>query len=616
MTSAGRGRGRATIVDVARAAGGLPPDREQRRQQPRSASPPTPSSGCRRRSSASASAPACAAQSLKQERAGALGIELNSSGSGRLGQHPRQLPRRADGSPRASGTRTWCPSPRRTRPRRSRPTSDLVASDLVDGFVLTDTRRDDPRPGWLRRPRRAVRRVRPRLGRPELHLVGRRGRPRRRDRRRSGTCSGAGYDRIGFLGWPPGSPVGDERRGRLAAARRPTPGVDAPRVAGQRPAGRRPGRRGRRHPSSTRWARRRGRVRLGHARHGRLDGPARARAGAGARLRHRRLRRHATSPQAFELTSLRQPLARGRRAGAGTSSTRPRRPADARGGAHPPTHARHRGAPTVPPHRSAARTWHHADNRTDNGGNDDITTRTAQVRGARTGRRRSAGALGVRRWRRIQQPEHGHAEAAGPANLKIMIGSSGDAETTAVKAAADAWAKKSGNTVEVIAASDLGPAARPGLRRRHPAGRLLHRRLALRRLRQGGQPLRLRRPGQGRRLPARAGADLHLRRQALLRAEGLLHPGPRHQHRPVDQGRPDRRRHPQGLGRPGGGRQEADPGKVTGLVIGNDIDRIGAFMVQAGGWVVSKDGKTVTADTPQNLAGLAEVTEDDEGRRR
>jgi multiple sugar transport system substrate-binding protein len=39
--------------------------------------------------------------------------------------------------------------------------------------------------------------------------------------------------------------------------------------------------------------------------------------------------------------------------------------------------------------------------------------------------------------------------------LTIMIGSSGDAETAAVQAAADAWAEKSGNTVEVVAASDL-----------------------------------------------------------------------------------------------------------------------------------------------------------------
>ncbi len=39
--------------------------------------------------------------------------------------------------------------------------------------------------------------------------------------------------------------------------------------------------------------------------------------------------------------------------------------------------------------------------------------------------------------------------------LTMLIGSSGDAETTAVQAAADAWADETGNTVEVIAASDL-----------------------------------------------------------------------------------------------------------------------------------------------------------------
>jgi len=39
--------------------------------------------------------------------------------------------------------------------------------------------------------------------------------------------------------------------------------------------------------------------------------------------------------------------------------------------------------------------------------------------------------------------------------LTILIGSSGDAETAAVQSAADAWGKDSGNTVEVVAASDL-----------------------------------------------------------------------------------------------------------------------------------------------------------------
>jgi len=40
-------------------------------------------------------------------------------------------------------------------------------------------------------------------------------------------------------------------------------------------------------------------------------------------------------------------------------------------------------------------------------------------------------------------------------DLTILIGSSGEAETNAVKAAADAWSAETGNTVEVIAASDL-----------------------------------------------------------------------------------------------------------------------------------------------------------------
>ncbi len=48
-------------------------------------------------------------------------------------------------------------------------------------------------------------------------------------------------------------------------------------------------------------------------------------------------------------------------------------------------------------------------------------------------------------------------------------------------------------------------------------------------------------------------------------------------------------------------------GKVTGLVIGNDINRSGAFMKQAGGWVVSPDGTKMTANSPGALAGLMEV---------
>ncbi len=52
----------------------------------------------------------------------------------------------------------------------------------------------------------------------------------------------------------------------------------------------------------------------------------------------------------------------------------------------------------------------------------------------------------------------GNSTPSGPITgqkLTILIGSSGDAETAAVQSAANAWGTKSGNTVSVVAASDL-----------------------------------------------------------------------------------------------------------------------------------------------------------------
>ncbi|SDJ36471.1 sugar ABC transporter substrate-binding protein [Nonomuraea jiangxiensis] len=43
---------------------------------------------------------------------------------------------------------------------------------------------------------------------------------------------------------------------------------------------------------------------------------------------------------------------------------------------------------------------------------------------------------------------------------------------------------------------------------------------------------------------------------------------------------------------------------ITPLALGDTRDRVGAFMVQAGGWITSPDGKQATADSPQNLAAL------------
>lgn len=53
--------------------------------------------------------------------------------------------------------------------------------------------------------------------------------------------------------------------------------------------------------------------------------------------------------------------------------------------------------------------------------------------------------------------------------LKMLIASSGDAETNAVKAATDAWGKKTGNTVEVTVASDMDQELAQGFAGGNPA---------------------------------------------------------------------------------------------------------------------------------------------------
>ena len=82
MTSAGRRHGRATIIDVARAAEVSRQTVSNVAQQPPAGRPRRPSQRVHREIERLGFRPSLAARSLKQERANALGIELNSSGSG------------------------------------------------------------------------------------------------------------------------------------------------------------------------------------------------------------------------------------------------------------------------------------------------------------------------------------------------------------------------------------------------------------------------------------------------------------------------------------------------------------------------------------------------------
>lgn len=199
------------------------------------------------------------------------------------------------------------------------------------------------------------------------------------------------------------------------------------------------------------------------------------------------------------------------------------------------------------------------------------------------------------------------ASKSGPVKLQLMIGSSGDAETNAVKAATAAWAKKSGNSVEVIVASDLGQQLGQGFA--------------------GGTPPDLFYTDASRIGDfAKAGNLFAYGDQvksenflpSLVQAftnDGKFYCAPKDYSTLALVINTDLWSK--------AGLTDADipkdwagletvakkltKGKVTGLVIGNDINRGGAFMKQAGGWVVSADGKTMTANSPAALAGLDEM---------
>ena len=151
-----------------------------------------------------------AAQSLKQERAGAWGLELNSAGFGRLGSIIDTFLIELTGGASVRGSHIvpfTAPDPTAPIPSYER----LVASRVADGFVLTDTRRHDPRPAWLDAhhvPYAAFGRV---WDDPSItswvDVDGASG-----IEAAVHHLAAQGYDKIGYLGWPEGSPVGDDRR--------------------------------------------------------------------------------------------------------------------------------------------------------------------------------------------------------------------------------------------------------------------------------------------------------------------------------------------------------------------------------------------------------------------
>ncbi len=196
--------------------------------------------------------------------------------------------------------------------------------------------------------------------------------------------------------------------------------------------------------------------------------------------------------------------------------------------------------------------------------------------------------------------------AKGPVKLSVMIGSSGDAETAAVKAATAAWATKTGNTVEVIPASDLGQQLGQAFASSSPPDVFYTDASKVGTFAKAGNLY-----AYGDQVKDAGFLD------SLVTAftyDNKFYCAPKDFSTLALQINTDLWK--------AAGLTDADipttwaqletvakkltTGKVTGLVIGNDINRSGAFMKQAGGWVVSDDGK-MTADSPGALQGLQEV---------
>jgi len=192
-----------------------------------------------------------------------------------------------------------------------------------------------------------------------------------------------------------------------------------------------------------------------------------------------------------------------------------------------------------------------------------------------------------------------------PVKLQLMIGSSGDAETNAVNAAAKAWATKTGNTVDVIPAKDINQQLTQALA--------------------GGTPPDVFYVDASRfSTLAKSGAlapigdklqnvdDFYPALRQTFSQDGKLICAPKDFSTLALQINTDMWAKagltdadvPTTWDQLEAAAKKLSTGKQAGLVIGDTRDRIGAFMRQAGGWITNPESTQMTADTPANLTAL------------
>ncbi|NHN55528.1 extracellular solute-binding protein [Calidifontibacter sp. DB0510] len=198
-----------------------------------------------------------------------------------------------------------------------------------------------------------------------------------------------------------------------------------------------------------------------------------------------------------------------------------------------------------------------------------------------------------------------NTKTAGGVKLTMMIGSSGPAETKAVQDATAAWGKSSGNTVNVVAASNLDQQLGQGFAGANPPDVFYVDASKIGTYAKAGYLF-----------PYGDQLDKSTFEDSLVQAfsyQGKFYCAPKDSSTLALQINTDLwkaagltdKDYPTTWAQLETVAKKLTKGNVTGLVIGNDHNRGGAFMVQAGGWLQS--GGKITATDPGNVKGLQEV---------
>ena len=189
--------------------------------------------------------------------------------------------------------------------------------------------------------------------------------------------------------------------------------------------------------------------------------------------------------------------------------------------------------------------------------------------------------------------------------LTMLIGSSGDAETKAVTDASNTWAQKGGNTVTVTPAKDLTQELTQALAGGSPPDLFYVDASKFAALVKGGALA-----AYGDQMPNKD--DFYPNLLASFTSEGKVYCVPKDFSTLALEINTDMwakagltaADYPTTWDQLETVAKKLTTGGVTGLVMSDTLDRVDAFMRQAGGSLQNADGTAFTADSPENLTGL------------